>query len=205
MNTGKTLEYFYDFSSPYAYMAVEEVQLVAARCNAELVWKPFLFGGLFKDLGLTGPPVLEASENKRMYYLRDMQRWSELRRLPFRWPSIFPLNAILPLRVMLQLEGPDHAKACRQIYVAYWGDGRDISDPGVLGQVLEDAGLDAQSLLQGTQNPAVKQRLFSHTDEALKRGACGAPTFFVGDLMFWGQDRLDMVERALNGWRPQSG
>ena len=205
MNTNKTLEYFYDLSSPYAYMAVEEVQLVAARCNAELVWKPFLLGGMFKDLGLTGPPVLQASENKRMYYLRDMQRWSELRRLPFRWPNIFPLNAILPLRVMLQIDPPDHARVCRRVFSAYWGEDKDISNPSVLSTLLEELGLDAQALLQGTQNPDVKAKLFAHTEEAYQRGACGAPTFFVGDLMFWGQDRLDMVERALNGWRPQSG
>ena len=205
MNTNKTLEFFYDLSSPYAYMAVEEVQLVAARCNAELIWKPFLLGGMFKDLGLTGPPVLQASENKRMYYLRDMQRWSELRRLPFRWPSIFPLNAILPLRVMLQIDGSDHARVCQRVYSAYWGEDQDISNPGILTALLNELGLDAQALLQGTQNPDVKAKLFEHTEEAYTRGACGAPTFFVGDLMFWGQDRLDMVERALNGWRPQSG
>ena len=205
MSSVKTLEYFYDLSSPYAYMAVDEVQLVAARCNAEVVWKPFLLGGMFKDLGLTGPPVLQASENKRVYYLKDMQRWSELRRLPFRWPSIFPLNAILPLRVMLQLEGAEHAKACRRLYTAYWGEDQNISDPTTLGGLLDEVGLDAQRLIQGTQDPAVKAKLFANTEEAFTRGACGAPTFFVGDLMFWGQDRLDMVERALSGWRPQSG
>ena len=204
MSQAKTLEYFYDLSSPYAYMAVEEVQLVAARCRAELVWKPFLLGGMFRELGLTGPPVLSASENKRNYYMKDMMRWSELRRLPFTWPGIFPLNAILPLRVMLQLEGAEHARACRRLFSAYWGDDQDISDPGTLSGLLDEEGLDGAALIQGTQNPEVKKMLFANTEEAHKRGACGAPTFFVGDLMFWGQDRLDMVERALNGWRPKS-
>jgi 2-hydroxychromene-2-carboxylate isomerase len=205
MNSSKTLEYFYDLSSPYAYMAVEEAQLVAARCNAELIWKPFLLGGMFKELGLTGPPVLQASDNKRAFYLRDMQRWSELRRLPFSWPSIFPLNAILPLRVMLQLEGADHARACRRLFSAYWGADQNISDPATLAALLDEEGLNGAALLEGTQNPEVKKRLFANTAEALSRGACGAPTFFVGDLMFWGQDRLDMVEKALNGWRPKHG
>jgi 2-hydroxychromene-2-carboxylate isomerase len=205
MSAAKMVEYFYDLSSPYAYMAVDEVQLVAARCGATLVWRPFLLGGLFGELGIDGPPVLEASANKRAYDKRDMARWAELRRLPYSWPSLFPLNAVKPLRVLLQLEGADHARAARRLFIAYWGEGADISDPACLAKLLDGEGLEGAALVQGTTDTEVKKRLFTNTKEAFERGACGAPTFFVGDLMFWGQDRLDMVERALSGWRPRAG
>ena len=205
----KTLEFFYDFSSPYAYLAHEEVARVAAANGAQLVYRPFFLGGLFKGLGSALVPINEATEQKRAWLRKDIYRWAEVRELPLAWPSRFPMNTIAALRVVLQLLGPEHHEAhgrvCGAIFRAYWGHDKDISDPAVLAEVLTSAGVDAQALLEGTRDPAVKASLFAATEEAQARGAIGAPTCFVDDLCFWGQDRLEMAAMALKGWRPKHG
>ena len=200
----RTFEYFYDFSSPYAYLAHEEVERVAERAGAVAVWKPFFLGGLFKSLGSALVPIQEATPQKRRVLNQDIMRWGDWREIAIRWPSRFPMNTIRALRVVLQLDGaaPEHKAAATAIFHAYWEYDRDINDPAVLADVLNAAGLDAEELLTGTNDPDVKQRLFTNTDDLFQRGGCGAPAFFVGDLHFWGQDRLEMVERALGGWRP---
>lgn len=209
MTNPRTLEYFYDFSSPYAYLAHQEAADVATKHGATLVYRPFLLGGLFKQLGSSLVPINDASVQKRAWLSRDLSRWAELRGLPYAWPDKFPMNTITALRVVLQLMGPEHtaahARACAAIYQAYWGHGENISDPTVLLALLNGIGLDGQALLEGTRDPAVKALLFAATDEAHSRGAVGAPTFFVGDICFWGQDRFEMVGRALDGWVPAKG
>ncbi len=201
----RTIEYFYDFSSPYAYLALEEVQRVAERTGAEVVWKPFFLGGLFNKLGSALVPIQEASPAKRAWLNTDLHRWAEVREMAFKWPSRFPMNTIRALRIVLQLDGDDHRAAAAAIFKAYWADDLDINDPSVLADVLAAAGLDARALLEGTKDPAVKARLFVNTDDLFDRGGCGAPAFFVDGLHFWGQDRLQLAEKALNGWRPAAG
>ena len=201
----KQFEYFYDFSSPYAYLACEEVERIAQRTGATVVWRPFFLGGLFKALGSSLVPIQEASPAKRAWLSRDIDRWGEWREIAIKWPSRFPMNTIRALRVVLQLEGEPHAAAAKAIFHAYWEHDRDINDAAVLIEILNAAGLDGEALLAGTQEAEVKQRLFTNTDELLERGGCGAPAFFVGDLHFWGQDRLEMVEKAIDGWQPAAG
>ncbi len=201
----RTFDYFYDFSSPYAYLAHEEVELVASTHNAEVRWRPFLLGGLFHALGTAQAPILEASENKRKHLLLDLHRWAEVRDLPWRWPSRFPMMTVLPLRAVLQLEGDDRKVLSRAIFRAYWGGDQDISDAGVLGGIINEAGFDAATLLAGCSAPDVKAKLRANTEELLQAGGVGAPAFVVGDMHIWGQDRFEFVERALQGWKPQTG
>ena len=197
------VEYFYDVSSPYAYLAHEEIGRVAAAHGARVQWRPFFLGGLFKGLQSAIVPFNEASGAKQAILRTDMARWAEVRGLPFRWPSIFPMMTIRPMRVLAQLDGADHARVAGRIFRAYWADDRNVADAGVLAEVLTDAGVDAAGLLAGCDRPDVKQRLVDATHEAQRRGACGAPTFFVGDHLVWGQDRLDFVGRMLAGWTPR--
>lgn len=201
----KTIEYFYDLSSPYAYLACEEVSRVAEAHGAGVAWRPFFLGGLFKSLESAIVPFNEASPNKREILRKDMHRWAELRGLPLQWPSIFPMMTIRPMRVLAQIEGEAHAALARHLFRQYWAHDQNIADPQVLHAILNTQGLDADALLAGAELPEVKKKLADNTAEALARGACGAPTFFVGDLLFWGQDRLELVGRALDGWRPRAG
>lgn len=201
----QVLEMYYDFSSPYAYLAHEEAQRFAARLGVPFAPKPFLLGGLFRALSSPMVPILEASPEKRTMLDRDIHRWAEVRGLPLQWPSRFPMNTILPLRVALQLEGEEHLRAMRAIYRAYWADDLDISDAAVLGEVLDAAGLPAAALLEGTGSASIKALLRDNTDAARARGAIGAPAFFWGDLHVFGQDRWEILERIVGGWRPARG
>jgi 2-hydroxychromene-2-carboxylate isomerase len=134
-----------------------------------------------------------------------MYRWAELRGIPFAWPSRFPMMTVKAMRLLTTLSGDEHVRAATAIFRAYWAQDRDISDASVLREVLASAGLAADSLLAKVDQPEVKQALIDATDEAKRRGACGAPTFFVGDHVVWGQDRLEHVGRLLDGWRPKHG
>ena len=199
------LEFFYDFSSPYAYLAHEEAQRFAARLNVPLQPRPFLLGGLFRTLQSAMVPILEATPQKREVLDRDIHRWAEVRELPLQWPSRFPMNSILALRVALQLEGDAHLQAMSAIFRAYWADDRDISDAADLAAVLDAAGLDGAALIAGSGAQPVKDALRRNTDDAYHRGAIGAPAFFWGDLHVFGQDRWEILERIVRGWRPSRG
>ena len=201
----KSFEYFYDVSSPYAYLAHTAVQDVAARHGAQVVWRPFFLGGLFKSLESTIVPFNNGSANKQAILRADMYRWAEIHGIPFAWPSRFPMMTVKAMRLLITLSGEAHVKAATAIFRAYWAEDRDISDPAVLREVLAGQGLPADELLAKADLPEVKQALIDATDEAKRRGACGAPTFFVGEHVVWGQDRLDHVARLLDGWRPQHG
>ena len=199
------IEYYYDLSSPYAYLACEAVEELAAKHGTTVNWKPFLLGGLFRLVELDvsqGPPIARSSANKRRTYLLDMVRYADLRGLPLVWPSEFPKNTVRPLRVMLQVDRADHARVAQQIFKAYWGADRDIADPEVLGELITAAGLDPAPLLAGCQNPAIKAQLIANTQELFDLGGCGAPSFLVDNHLFWGQDRLPLVDAVLGGWQP---
>ncbi len=201
----RQLEYFYDFSSPYAYLAHEEAQRFAARLGVSLLPRPFLLGGLFRTLQSAMVPILEATPQKREVLDRDIHRWAEVRELPLQWPSRFPMNSILALRVVLQLEGEPHLRAMAAIFRAYWAEDRDISDAVELAAVLDAAGLDGNALIAGTGAQPIKDALRLNTEDAFARGAIGAPAFFWGDLHVFGQDRWEILERIVRGWRPVHG
>ncbi len=201
----KAVEYFYDLSSPYAYLAHEEIVKVADAHGATVVWRPFFLGGLFKSLESQIVPFNAASQAKQDILSKDMHRWAELRNLPFHWPSRFPMMTVRPMRVLVQLDGATQVALASHLFKQYWAFDQDIADARVLKAILDSQGLDGDALLASTELLENKQKLVDATAEAQKRGACGAPTFFVDDQLVWGQDRLDFVGRMLDGWRPRAG
>ncbi|MEZ4297497.1 MAG: 2-hydroxychromene-2-carboxylate isomerase [Polyangiaceae bacterium] len=198
----RTVEMFFDFSSPFAYLAAVRVREVAGRAGARVAYRPFLLGGLFHAIGTPNVPLFEMPEAKRRHAAADMARWAARFGAPFRFPTRFPMNTVKPLRMVLALPDEQRPPFIDAVFRAYWGDDRDIGDPATLAEIATSLGLDGTALVARTGDDDLKRALRDATEEAARRGAFGAPTFFVGDLMFWGQDRLDMVERALQGWRP---
>lgn len=183
----RTIEFFFDVASPYTYMATTQIEAVAERAGAELIWRPFLLGGVFKAVGNLPPAVLAP---RGAYMLEDLGRWARFYKVPFRFPSNFPINSLLPMRVFQGLSRAERPAVAHRVFRAHWVDGQDISDPAVLAPLVGEAAMAAAS------DPEVKERLRRGTEEAVARGAFGAPTFFVGEQMFFGNDRLQFVEQA---------
>lgn len=198
MNETRRIEFFFDIGSPYSYLAATRIADLAARTGAEVQWKPFLLGGVFKAID-SGPPA--AIEPKARYMLKDLERWANRYGVDLRFPSRFPLNTLSPQRALVAAARlghedrvPDLALA---LYRAYWAEDRDVSQAEEIRRLAEEVGLDGEAIVQGMSDPETKNRLRELTEEAVRRGAFGAPTMFVGDEMFWGNDRLDFLEERL--------
>lgn len=201
-----SFEYFFDFSSPWSYLADTQVDRFAQAHDATVVRRPILLGGVFKAIGGPVAPIQTFSANKRSYVLQDLLRFAKWWGEPFQWPTRFPMLTVLPLRVACQLDLADPAARafCAAVFRAYWVEDQDISTPDTVSACLHAAGLDPGPLVEGAADPVIKQRLVANTEEAVTRGVFGAPSFFVGDELFWGQDRLDHVARALDAARARS-
>ena len=189
------LVFYYDFSSPYAYLGATQVERIASERGARVRWQPILVGALFNQIGTPNVPIDDFPAAKRAYMLRDLLHWAAHWSVPFRWPSRFPMRTVAPLRLALATAaaGGDIAAQSLALFRAYWVDDRDISDPSVLRELGDVRGIEA---------PAIKNALRAATDEAIAAGVCGVPSFVARDHLFWGQDRLELVSRTLGGWDP---
>ncbi|MBX3212155.1 MAG: 2-hydroxychromene-2-carboxylate isomerase [Labilithrix sp.] len=194
--TARVLEVFWDFSSPFAYLGALQVAAVAARTGAEVRWHPILLGGLFRSLGGPEVPLATFSDAKQRYTLVDLQRWAAYWRLPFRFPSRFPTRSLKALRLYLALPEERRARYREATFRACWADDRDITDETVL---VDCAGGDAvaRDALSRAGGDDVKAALRASTEGAAARGVFGVPTFVVDGELYWGQDRLALVEEAL--------
>jgi 2-hydroxychromene-2-carboxylate isomerase len=195
MHKMKRLEFFCDLSSPYSYLAATQLPELCSRTGAELVYKPMVLAAVFKATGNTMPAVVQS---KARYMLKDLSRWAQHYAVPFRMSSRFPLNTIRTMRLIVAAEA--HGKSAQlglAAFSALWVDDRDITSDDELRRLCGEVGLPADELLQAIETPAVKDRLRAYSDEAIARGVFGAPSIFVGDEMFWGNDRLHFVEAAL--------
>jgi len=191
-----TLEIYWDFSSPYSYLGSTQAEALAKRTGATLVWRPMLLGGVFRAIGQVDAPVLTWSQQKQKHTFEDLNRWAELWGVPFKFPSRFPMNSLKAMRVWLALPEERRGAFRERTYRAYWAEDRDISDEAVLRELI---GEGADEVLARTQDPAIKQALIDATNKAVERGVFGAPTWIVDDKeLFWGQDRIPLVERALS-------
>jgi 2-hydroxychromene-2-carboxylate isomerase len=188
------LHWYFDFSSPFGYLSSLRIREVAQAAGVQLVPKPFLLGALFKGIGTPRIPMATFPPPKVRYLARDLKRWAAWWGGPFEFTKAFPLRTVLPLRVAL-LE----PKAIQPLYKAAWADNRDIGQPEVVHAVLTQANFDADALIAGTQDPAIKQELKDNTAAAQSLGVPGVPTFRLPDgQLIWGQDRMDVVASLLD-------
>jgi 2-hydroxychromene-2-carboxylate isomerase len=199
----KEVAFYFDFSSPFAYLGSTQIEAVAARTGAKVVYRPFLLGALFKAIGTPNVPLAEMPAPKQKLVRADLHRWADHWGVPFQFASRFPMNTVKPLRLVLAAPREAAPALVAAVYRAYWVEDRDISSDEVLRDAAASVGLDGEALVSATAEESLKQKLREATEEAQKRGVCGAPCFLVGDLLFWGQDRLLFVEKALEGWRPK--
>lgn len=194
----RQVEFYFDVGSPAAYLAWTQLPKIAAETGASLAYKPFLLGGVFQATGNRSP--MEVAP-KGKYMQGDMERFARRYGVPFRHNPHFPINTLTLMRGALGLQMREPQKMVPYVdavYRAIWVDAKDMNDPGTVGAVLQQAGIDAQQLLALAADPEVKEKLKTETQQAVARGVFGAPTFFVGEHMFWGQDRLDFVKEALS-------
>jgi 2-hydroxychromene-2-carboxylate isomerase len=194
--TSAALEVYWDFSSPFAYLGATQVAALAARTGARVAWRPLLLGGLFRSLGTPDVPIATFPEAKRRYYGHDLDRWAAYWGVPFRFPSRFPISTVRALRMYLALPEAHRDTFRDRVFRAYWADDRDITDDDVLASCVGDAAV-AQAALAAAGGDDVKAALREATDHAAAQGVFGVPTFAVGADLFWGQDRLALVEEAL--------
>ena len=189
----KRVDFFFDLSSPYSYLAATQVEALAARTGAEVAWRPMVLGAVFKSVGNEMPARVP---HKARWMGNDLTRWAAHYGVPWRMSSHFPLNAIKAMRLVLVDDAKAGAVALAG-FRAMWAEDRDITDEGELRRLAERGGLDPATALAAIETPAIKERLRANTDEAVARGAFGAPTFLVGDELFWRNDRLHFVEASL--------
>jgi 2-hydroxychromene-2-carboxylate isomerase len=192
-----TVEFFFDVGSPASYLAWTQLPRLAAETNAVVAWRPMLLGGVFKATGNASPVTVPA---KGRWMTDDLARWARRYGVAFGIPPHFPINTLTLMRgaTGMQLRHPDRF----ELYVdvverAMFETPINLGDPDVLVATLRDAGFDPAEFAALVADPDVKARLIATTEEAVARGAFGAPTFFVGEQMFFGQDRLDFVRDAL--------
>jgi 2-hydroxychromene-2-carboxylate isomerase len=189
----KQVDFFFDLSSPYSYLAATQMHGLGERTGARVVWKPMVLAALFKTVGNDMPARVP---NKARWMGQDIARWAQHYNIPWRMSSHFPANTIKAMRLILVDDGKAEAVALAAFH-AMWVEDRDITAEAELRQIAERGGLDGNAALAAIEEPRIKEQLRAYTDEAVTRGAFGAPTFVVGDELYWGNDRLHFVEAAL--------
>ncbi len=192
------IEFFWDAASPYTYFASTQIDALAHRCGVKVQYRPFLIGAAFKATG-NAPPGLSVPA-KGKYMMSDLKNVAAYLGVPLSAPASFPINSLLPMRMavaaMATSQGPVFARA---VMAAHWGEGQDVSQADVLKEIADGMGLDGAALLEATQDQAIKDELKANCESAISRGAFGAPTFFVNDTMFFGHDRMPVMEAFIKG------
>ena len=191
-----TIEFFFDYSSPWTYLAFDRIEVIAADVGAELVWRPFVVGGVFNAVN---PSIYQRRENpipvKDAYYRKDMTDWAELQGLTIGHPPVFPVNSVKALRgAFMAIEEGLIVPYSRAVFSAYWTDLRDISQDDVLTDIVGQVGIEPARFFEYIARQDTKDHLRSVTDELIARGGFGSPTMFVdGTDMYFGNDRLDLI------------
>jgi 2-hydroxychromene-2-carboxylate isomerase len=195
------IDFYFDFSSPYGYLASTAIDALAARHGRVVNWRPFLIGALYKQLGYT--PLEQPG--KRAYFLHDVKRSARAMGVKLHIPPSFPEALIAPARAVYWIADRDAAKAtafAAAAFRAYWSEGRKLADPEIVAELAAAQGFAKEAVLAALADQAVKDRLKAETDAAIAAGIFGSPFIVVDGERFWGSDRLDQVEKwlATGGW-----
>ncbi|MGE8180652.1 2-hydroxychromene-2-carboxylate isomerase [Pseudomonas mandelii] len=193
----KTVEFFFDLGSPATYLAYTQLPKICEQTDSQLVYKPMLLGGVFKATGNASPATIPA---KGRYMFQDLDRYAKRYGVPLKFNPHFPINTLMLMRAVtgMQLRHPERFQAFIDcLFHALWVEGRSLDDPATVAAVLTRNGFDPNEVLALTADEDVKAALKDNTEQAVQRGVFGAPCMFIGDQMFFGQDRLDFVLEAL--------
>jgi 2-hydroxychromene-2-carboxylate isomerase len=194
------IEFFFDCSSPWTWLAFHNIQPMARELGVEIRWRPVLVGGIFNAVN---PSVYEFRTKgvpaKQAYLMKDLQDWARYSGLKIKFPpAVFPVNSVKAMRgcIVLEPEGK-LVPFAQSVFEAYWTHDRDISQDAVLADLFQQVGVEPERFLEGIGRPEIKAALKANTDEAVARGAFGSPTIFVGNDMYFGNDRLVLVREAV--------
>jgi len=193
----KTVEFYFDLGSPTTYLAHTQLAKICADTQSELIYIPMLLGGVFKATGNASPAMIPA---KGRYMFQDLDRFAKRYGVQLRFNPHFPINTLILMRAVtgMQMRQPQRfAEFVDCLFRALWVEGRNLNDPQAIAVVLTENGFDPQEIIALTNDESVKAALKENTEAAIKRGVFGAPSMFIGDQLFFGQDRLDFVEEAL--------
>jgi len=196
------IDFYFDFSSPYGYVAAHRIEVLAARHIRSVTWRPILLGPALK---VSGNRPHQEQPLKSAYMHRDVPRLCRLYGIPFAWPDPFPIATVAPARGALWLadQDPDRAVTyAKAVYHAYFADGRNIGEANVATAVAGEIGVDTGAFAAALQDPDIKARLRAEGEASIKRGVFGSPFFFVDEEPFWGVDRLPQMDEwlARGGW-----
>lgn len=194
---GKKVEFYYDFSSPYTYIASNRIEKICQDNDAILEWKPFLLGGVFNEIGSV--PAIQI-DNKFRYLRQDFEESAIFYGVDFNFPDLFPLNSVRSMRgAFAAHEKGKLVEYNHEMFRLYWTQGVDLSKAEILGEAVGKIGINTQWFLNRIAEQEIKDKLRDETSLAIERGVFGAPTMFVDEKMFWGNDRLDFLDRYLKG------
>ena len=195
----QAIELIFDFVSPNAYLVWQPLRALAARQGAQIKITPAFLGGMHKLTG-NAPPFIRDAEvkGKNAYAKLEMQRFIEKHGFHrFKMNPNFPFNSVNLLRMLVSLSGDDQIRFIDAMTPALWEEGLDVTDAAAVAAVLTKAGFDAEALAVKAQDPAIKQALIDNTEKAVERGTFGIPTFYIGEEMFFGKERLGQIEEML--------
>jgi 2-hydroxychromene-2-carboxylate isomerase len=193
------IEFFFDCSSPWTYLAFHNIQPLAKELGEEINWRPILVGGIFNTVN---PSVYAQREKpvplKARYMLKDLHDWARSAGLAIKMPpTVFPVNSVKVMRGCIWL-AKDMVPFARAVFESYWGEDKDISQDAVLTEICSKVGIDRQKFLAGISDPAIKDQLKANTEEVMARGGFGSPTIFVDKTdMYFGNDRLPLIREAV--------
>jgi 2-hydroxychromene-2-carboxylate isomerase len=200
------VEFFFDLSSPWTYLAFHNIRPILEETGADVTWRPFLVGGVFNAVNKSVYAAREDSEGpKARFFMKSLRNWAEWSGLPMNFPSPWhPVRSVHAMRLCCALEEDQAALVgfAEAAFTAYFGDQRNLDDPAVLQAIADEIDMDGAALLEQSQTDEIKLRLRANTDEVIERRSFGSPSIFVnGDDLYFGNDQLPLVKRAIENAR----